>query len=374
MDNHLHIVTLDVPLPADYGGAVEMFYKIKALHRQGVKIYLHCFTKGRPPQTELNNYCESVNYYQRIAGLKTLSLKMPYIVKSRSDKALLDNLNKDDHPVLLDGIHGTYYLNAGSLGKRKVMVRLHNAEFKYYSQLARNEKSLFKKLYFIYESRLLYNYEKKLATKTAFIALNKHDVEVYQQQFNAKNIEFLPAFIPHTMATGKEGKGCYCLYHGNLSVNENEAAVTWLLEHVFNTLKIPFVIAGKNPSEKLKKLAHLHQHTCIVANPGEKEMQDMIAKAQVHVLPSFNNTGIKLKLLNALFNGRHCLVNAAGVEGSGLENACHIATDAASFKDEIAKLYEQSFTEQEKEQRQGLLQTLYNNEINARELIRLLNK
>ena len=50
-------------------------------------------------------------------------------------------------------------------------------------------------------------------------------------------------------------------------------------------------------------------HTCLVANPSEMEMQDMIAKAQINILPSFNNTGIQIKLLNALFNGRHCLVN-----------------------------------------------------------------
>ncbi len=373
MDKHLHIVALDVPWPADYGGVVDLFYKLKALHAQGIKIHLHCFTQGRPPQPELNKYCVSVNYYQRNKSIRSFSLRMPFIVKSRASKLLLNNLNKDDHPVLLEGIHCTYFLYNGQLKNRRVMVRLHNTEFEYYRQLSRNEKNLFKKCYFIYESKLLYRYEKKLAGKTGFIAVSKHDVELYQQSFNAAAMHYLPVFIPHTMAVGKEGKGCYCLYHGNLSVNENEAAVTWLLENVFNKLEIPFVIAGKDPSEKLKNLAHQHTHTCIVANPGESEMQDMIAKAQVHVLPSFNNTGIKLKLLNALFNGRHCLVNAAGVDGSGLEKVCHIATDAVSFTNEITKLYDRPFTEQEKEQRQGLLQTMYNNEANARQLIQMVN-
>jgi hypothetical protein len=98
-------------------------------------------------------------------------------------------------------------------------------------------------------------------------------------------------------------------------------------------------------------------------------MQDIIAKAQLHVLPSFNNTGIKLKLLNALFNGRHCLVNQAAVAGSRLEAACHIANDAASFKKVIETIYQQPFTDQDKERRQGLLQTIYNNEANAKYLV-----
>jgi hypothetical protein len=62
------------------------------------------------------------------------------------------------------------------------------------------------------------------------------------------------------------------------------------------------------------------------------------------------------------------LVNAAGVNGSGLEKLCHIATDAASFKTEITRLYQLPFTEQEKEIRQGLLLGLYSNEENARQL------
>ena len=372
MDKHLHIVALEVPWPADYGGVVDLFYKLKALHKLGIKIHLHCFSQNRTPQQELNKYCETVQYYPRKKNSSSLSFRLPLIVKSRQHDELIANLKKDNYPVLLEGIHCTYYLHTGELNNRKVMVRLHNTEFEYYKQLAKNESNLFKKLYFVNESRLLFNYEKSIANKAGFIAVSEHDVKLYRQLFNAKDIYYLPVFIPHTLAAGKEGKGCYCLYHGNLSISENETAVEWLLQNVFNDLEIPFVIAGKNPSKKLQELAHRHKHTCIVANPGEKEMQDMICKAQIHVLPSFNNTGVKLKLLNALFNGRHCLVNPAGADGSRLENVCHIATDAASFKKAITTLYQQPFTEHEKEQRQGLLQTLYNNEENSKKLLEYL--
>lgn len=371
MDKHLHIVCLDIPYPVDYGGVVDLFYKIRSLHQTGVKIHLHCFTKNRTPQDELNKYCETVNYYQRKPNGKSFSFSLPLIVKSRISEELIRNLQKDNHPVLLEGIHCTYYLKSGQLKNRKIIVRLHNAEFAYYKELAKHEKNLFKKLYYINESRLLKKYEKDIAGKATFLAVSKQDVELYKQEFNAI-INYLPVFLPYTLAVGKEGKGCFCLYHGNLSINENEEAVIWLLQNVFSKLNLPFVIAGKNPSSKLQKLAHDHQHTCLVANPTDKEMQDMICKAHVHVLPSLNNTGIKLKLLNAIFNGRHCLVNKAGVEGSGLESFCHIAEDAESFKTKIEELYTQSFTEQEVQKRQGLLQAIYNNEANGRQLTAFL--
>lgn len=371
-DKHLHIVTHDVPLPADHGGVIDIFHTLKALHEQGVHIHLHCFTQGRLPQKELDTYCSSVHYYPRKKNSRSFSFSLPLIVNSRVNEELIANLQKDDHPVLLEGIHCTYYLHTGQLNHRKVIVRLFNTEFEYYKQLAKQETGLFKKLYFLQESRLLKTYEKAIANKATFLALSKQDVELYQQFFSATAIHHLPVFLPHTLAVGKEGKGCYCLYHGNLGIIENEKAVSWLLKNVFNTLTIPFVVAGKNPSATLQKLAHQHQHTCIVADPSDTEMQDMIGKAHIHVLPSFNNTGIKLKLLNALFNGRHCLVNDAGVKGSGLEKYCHVAEDATAFQQQIIKLYQQPFTEQEVEQRQGLLQTTYNNEANARQLMTFL--
>ncbi len=47
-------------------------------------------------------------------------------------------------------------------------------------------------------------------------------------------------------------------------------------------------------------------------------MTELIREAQINILPSFNTTGIKIKLLNAIFNGRHCLVNPAAIAGTGL--------------------------------------------------------
>ena len=371
-EKHLHIVTHDVPWPADYGGVIDIFYKIKSLHQLGVKIHLHCFTKDRKPREELNKYCESVTYYQRKKSSSSFSLNLPLIVNSRASTDLINNLQKDNHPILLEGIHCTYYLHNGRLKNRKVAVRLFNTEFEYYRQLAKHETSLFKKLYYLLESRLLKKYEQTLARNTTFLALSMRDVSLYQQQFNAADIHYLPGFLPYSFAVGKEGKGSFCLYHGNLAINENEEAAIWLLKNVFDKIEVPFVIAGKNPSDRLQQLAHDHQHTCLVANPTDKEMQDMISKAHIHVLPSLNSTGVKLKLLNAIFNGRHCLVNKAGVEGSGVENFCYIASDGKSFKQKIEELYLLPFTQEEIQQRQGLLQTIYNNETNARQLVTFL--
>ena len=121
MDKHLHIITHDVPWPADYGGVIDIYYKIKSLHNLGIKIHVHCFTGGRKPQPDLNNYCEEVIYYPRKKNLPGILSGIPYIVQSRSNSDLLKNLTKDNYPVLMEGIHCTYFLQKNKLTNRKVI-------------------------------------------------------------------------------------------------------------------------------------------------------------------------------------------------------------------------------------------------------------
>jgi glycosyltransferase involved in cell wall biosynthesis len=351
---------------------VDLFYKIKYLHQLGVNIHLHCFTHQRPPQPELDKYCAEVHYYVRKRNLGGLSYRIPFIAQSRASKELVNRLNQDSHPILLEGIHCTYHLFTGELKDRPIVVRLHNVEFDYYRHLAQQEHNPLKKAYFSHESKLLHRYERALANKAIFLAVSQTDEVAYRQQLGAQKVHFLPVFTPHTMASCKEGQGNYCLYHGNLSVNENARAAEWLLKEVFSKTQVPLVIAGKNPSAKLERLAHHQQHTCLVANPGEAELQDLIARAQVNILPSFNNTGVKLKLINAVFNGRHCLVNEAAVKGSGLAPYCHIAEGPSAFVKAVEQLFTQSFLFQEIEERQGGLERVYNNQANAEKLINLL--
>lgn len=369
MDKHLHIITHDIPFPTDYGGVVDLFYKIKALYAAGTMIHLHCFHANRQPQPELLGYCASVNYYPRDKSLSAIFSRLPYIVSSRRSANLLQNLQKDDYPVLLEGIHCSYLLYKNLLLDRKVFTRLHNVEHRYYRQLAGIEHNPFKKLYYHIECLRLRSYQRKLAGKAPSWAVSTDDELYYKNRFPASQVSFLPVFIPWEKIAAKPGKGVFCLYHGNLSVNENEKAAVWLLENIFSAIQVPFVIAGKNPSPMLLRLAHRNPNTCIVANPSEKEMQDLIAKAQVHILPSLNNTGVKLKLLNALFNGRHCIVNKAGVAGSGLESICTIAESKAQLTGYICDLFEKEVPGEELSRRGETLKTLYNNNDNARKVI-----
>lgn len=370
MTRYLHIVCLDAPYPLDYGGAVDMYGKIKALHKEGIRIHLHYFEyKNRGSVEELNKYCETIHPYSRKLGRKGFSFKTPYIVSSRMNEELIANLNRDDHPVLLEGIHCTGVLNSLDYKKRKVLVRLHNDESAYYRKLATYETNLLRKLYCLNESRLLKKFQEKLPKDCLYVCVSKKDASTFEKKYKLPHVEFLPVFVCWSQVKSEEGVGNFCLYHGNLSVAENEKAACWLLDKVFTKIKVPFVIAGKQPSRRLKKWAHLCQHTCLVADPSEKEINDLVQKAHINILPSFNNTGIKLKLLHALYKGRHCVVNNAAVEGSDLEATCHIGNNANGIASIILQLYHQPFGEEEIKLRTRILGDMFDNEGHAKKVI-----
>ena len=342
------------------------------MSKEGVKIHLHCFEYGRGEKSELNQYCEEVYYYRRKKFFRSPELRLPYIVSSRINPLLIKNLLRDNYPVLLEGIHCTYYLFNEALKGRKVLVRLHNVEFEYYSQLAKSTDNFYKKTYFKIESRLLRKYEKVIAEKAELIAVNEKDKETYEKVFGAKQVYFLPVFLPFSEVTSQIGKGDFCLYHGNLSVPENEKAVLWLLENVFLKSKIPFIVAGKNPSVYLKNKLSGFANVLLKENPSQKEMSELIRSAHIHLLPSFNSTGIKIKLLNALFNGRFIITNAASVNGTGLVSLCQIEEDGNDYVKRIKVLHEISFSKDEIEKRKNILYRMYNNKENALQLMKWL--
>ncbi|PWT75677.1 MAG: mannosyltransferase [Bacteroidetes bacterium] len=368
-EKHLHIICHDVPFPADYGGVFDPFYKIKFLHQAGVKIHLHCFEYGRDEQPALQAFCEEVHYYPRRQGHKGFSHKIPYIVCSRANKELLDILLRDDFPILAEGVHCSFLLNDERFAGRKIVLRLHNVEWLYYRQLFKSSSSLFKKIYYFHESKILKQYERDVISKAFLVAVSEQDAAFYKEEFSATHVQYLPVFLPFDDVTSQKGTGCYCLYHGNLSVEENEKAVIWLLEEVFKDLPLPLVIAGKQPSNRLTKIACQYPNACLVADPSGQEIQDIIEKAQLHILPSFNCTGIKLKMLHALYSGRHCVVNEEAVRKTGLDEICHVAGSALSFKDTIANIYHCPFGEDEIEKRKTVLLNKFNNERNAEQLI-----
>ena len=145
MDKYLNIISLNIPWPANYGGVLDIYYKMKALHECGVKIILHCFEYERPRTSELEKICHEVHYYKRRTGLLPNLTYLPYNVYGRKDKNLIKNLLKNDYPILFEGLHSCYYLSDKRLRNRFKIFRECNIEHDYYNALSHSTDNIIKK-------------------------------------------------------------------------------------------------------------------------------------------------------------------------------------------------------------------------------------
>ncbi|MBX7225717.1 MAG: glycosyltransferase [Chitinophagales bacterium] len=365
-EQHVHIIAFDVPSPPDYGGVIEIYYKIACLVNAGVKVHLHSFIYGRQVSKRLAEMCEQVYYYPRkLHPLKLLDAK-PFIVATRSDETLLRNLVKDDYPIIFEGIHTCFFLAHPMLRERKKLVRLHNIEHDYYSSLAALEKNLFRRWYFRREAKRLAFFEDVLGFADIIACISEADKHYYLSKYG-KKVHYIPCFHANKEILPTKEEASFFLYHGNLSVNENRASVEFLLDTLGNE-PYKIIIAGKNPSKHLVAKIGQYPNVELRKNPNQEEMLHLLRTAHIHLLPFQIQCGAKIKLVNALYSGKFIITNTT--ENTGLSTVFYANTHE-QWKDMIKQVYPMKYSSLHEKERMEYLRR-YDNQKNTQALISLL--
>lgn len=332
----IHVVSFQVPYPADYGGAIDVFYKLKALFEEGFDVVLHTFMYGgRHEEDVLNGICSKVYYYPRETGWRKQFSLLPYIVATRSCPQLLINLCKDDAPILFEGLHTCFYLDHPLLANRKKIVRMHNVEHEYYRCLASHAGWNWKSVYYLVESWKLKRFEKKkLCHADLICAITKGEKTKLEQMVKGVEHVHLPVFFDTTFPTPMPTSR-FVLYHGNLAVEENRQAVDFILRHIAPRLPgVLFVIAGRNP-----RFNNVPRNVQVIADPTDEHLDLLLRTARIHLMLAFQPTGIKLKLINAIVRGNgHILANHDMLYGHSLGRFCIRVDKTQDIIDNISNL------------------------------------
>jgi len=144
---------------------------------------------------------------------------------------------------------------------------------------------------------------------------------------------------------------------------------------VFPRLRVPVIIAGRNPLPGIKTRAQRYKHVILRANPESREMHDLIANAQVAVLPTFRDTGLKMQFLIALYRSRHVLVNTPMIEHTGLESLCTVKNQPVAMANTIHRLFKVPFDKTIKAKRRKLfLPHYYSPDKNIRFFLNLMKR
>lgn len=334
----IQVVSFQMPLPADYGGVIDVYYKLKALKQAGAYIILHTFVYGREQDDRIREVVDEVYFYKRrnflIANIST----HPYIANSRNDRKLVKRIISIGSPVILEGLHTCSIIEELKANGIKVGVRMHNVEHNYYKGLTKSTCNLFRKLFYAIESVRLKSFESILGNADAIFPICQADTTYFNNKFPGKNVKCVYPFYNELRSQTKCDQyiSPYVLYHGNLNVEENSQAVEFILEKVLPNFNddIKLIIAGSCNSKRIMdKMTRLGVE--FVNHPNDAELDSLVSNAKVNLLISFQSTGVKLKLLKALSLGNgQCVINSCMASDIQLREFCHVfdnENDIAAF-------------------------------------------
>ncbi len=354
----LHVVSFDVPYPPDYGGASAVLQLLILLQANGVHVILHVYTyRDRKVTDTLKELCFRVFEYKRDLGFSKQFSTLPYIVNTRNAPKLLENLHLDHYPILFEGIHTTKYLPELLKAKRKIFLRAHNYEAAYYSELAKFETSILKKIYFKLESYRLKKYEMRIVSMVRKVfCFTEKDAKTFTS-FGADSIIFNPNIID-IKPNIKEGKGIYLLIHANLSINDNVHSSLQVLKNIADKVEVKIVLTGKNPTPFLISECLKYANVELIANPLDSELISLIQNAHINLCYSEISEGFKIRIRTLLQYGRFILSNDAFCEDTSIQEMMIMENKLTKWSDRIMELMQKSFDNSDLKTRQRKLDNL----------------
>ena len=342
LQKKLHIICFDNPYPPVYGGVIDVFYKIKALHKLGVKINLHCFVDEIPDEsTVLQSLTENCYFYKRNKSIFNMFSKKPFSVASRKHKMLVENLNKDKSDILFEGLQSTSVIRARCFKDRSLYLRLHNLENNYYKGLLHSETNFIKKFLYFTESHKYEKYLKNLAEFCRVFTLSSFETDAVNQLYN--NAEYIPVFHGNETVADISDFGEYAFYNGDLRISDNKKAVDFLID-VFQRVKnYPLIIASSLENDLLRKRCEQLKNVKYVVIQNNEHLNELSQNAHINVMLSFQESGTKLKAVNALFQSRHCIINSNMLDDVRLQSLCNVVETKEDFVEAIEILKTKPF-------------------------------
>jgi len=103
-------------------------------------------------------------------------------------------------------------------------------------------------------------------------------------------------------------------------------------------------------------------------------MDALIQHAHINLLITFQQTGIKLKLLHALEFGKHIVINSLMDDAGIFSEICHIKNGPEDIAKKINDLMKVDFTQEEFKKRHEVFSTYFDNRKNGEKIIEVITQ
>jgi len=365
----INIVSFDNPFPPNYGGVIDVYYKIKALHEIGYTIYLHCFVKNVPHEfQDLKAITAKVYFYKIKNNPLFLFAGLPFSVISRSDSSLSENILKNKAPILFEGLKTTCLIHDVRLKNYTKILRLQNIEEDYFDGIAKSENSIFKKIAFKIEAKKYRKYKDVFSQLDGVITLSKFENEIIKK--SVANTNYVPVFHGNKKVEFLDGFGKYAIYHGDLNTSDNKKCVTFLIEIFKNLPTINLVIAsGSNQDFVSNQIGNLKNVKFVLLQDFE-HLKRLLNQAHISICWSFQKSGTKLKVINSLFNSRFCIINENIIDDEIVSDLCILVKEKEVLQEQIHHCFTTFFSDYET--RKIILEEYMNDYNNAKKIDELI--
>ncbi|MCB0835552.1 MAG: glycosyltransferase, partial [Bacteroidetes bacterium] len=189
-----------------------------------------------------------------------------------------------------------------------------------------------KKLVTALESKRIKKMEEQFCNRADMVLANPNDKEVLSQLVNgsARIEEIVPCgedFMLDWPDLQWENTEESLLYIGALTWEANADGLIWFINEGWKKLKtvrpaVKLYIVGKDPDERLIELSR--QNPDIILTGFVENLEDYYSKCRIFITPLRFGSGVKLKVINAMFRGLPVVTTPIGSEGLPAENGNHL--------------------------------------------------
>lgn len=329
------VVSGFIPYPSNFGGALDVWERIKGLVALGHEVDLIATDKNHPTQQQIDAIkliVKDFYFVQRKNKIQQLFRNLPLQFLSRMNLANVVVDKSYDVIILESEFCWPITLN-NSVKYKKIVIRVHNIENYYFKMLGKSSTSIKEKIYYMIEVAKIKKFSPLIFDKVDRLwFISKDDLEHLNYKFKSIFMPY-PINEPYIKPEIKEGN--HVVFMGSLFMQNNIYGLRWYLKNVHPLLcekypKYHFYIVGSLKEDDISLKEELSSFTKCTLVVNTTHLYQFYNKAQVFVNPMFHGSGVKVKSVNALVNGVPLVSTQTGVEGIGLNTEMYYHAQTVS--------------------------------------------
>lgn len=336
-------LTPQLPYPPVSGGTIKSWKLIEFLSKE-YEVFAAYFHKGEDTihQSEFVEQIALSGYYYEGLEIPRTAMNLVrsnlarvplnlYRNRSASFARKIRSIAPDFDVIFVD--HYEMYQYVPRRFKGKVVLHQHNCEYLMWERFARVEPLPHKKLALYNQAWWIRNYERRICRESDCVLAAPNDIEElkkigardvrYYETYHLGEEELLhlePLLFDHTEKA--------LMFVGTLTWEANVDGLLWFLREGWPVIKakhpdLKCYIIGRQPDARIVSLAG-QLGDDVVLTGFVKDLEDYFRKCRVFISPLRFGSGIKVKVMNAMYRGIPTVTTPVGAEGLAVEHERHM--------------------------------------------------